>query len=407
MMTPEPLPQDVVLIATADWDAPFWTNKQHTAARLAKRGFRVLYVESLGLRRPSGSRRDLARMARRLARALRAPRRVGRRLWVLSPLVLPFHGRAACRWFNERLLAGALRLATARLGFRRPLLWTYNPLVAPVAARLPHAMLVYHCVDDLSAAPGLPAEAVREGEGALLRMADVVFATSRALERRCAALAPGRTHYLPNVADFEHFAAARRSGPVPPDLAAIARPRIGFIGAISPYKVDFGLVARMAAMRPDWHWVFIGQVGEGQPGADATALRRPNIHLLGPRPYRVLPEYLRGFDVAALPCALNDYTRSMFPLKFFEYLAAGRPVVTTPLEALREYSDACLVAGSAEGFVAAVERVLAGEGPDTAVGLGLARRHTWRRRLDEMLRLLNAAACGGASADLTGTRAGV
>ena len=159
------------------------------------------------------------------------------------------------------------------------------------------------------------------------------------LQARCAQHAPGRTHYSPNVADFEHFSAARQAGPIPSDLEAILRPRIGFIGAVSEYKVDFDLIAAVADARPDWHWVLIGQLGEGQPGTSAAKLRRPNIHLLGPRPYDALPGYLRGFDVAVLPCPLNAYTRAMSPMKFFEYLAAGRPIVATPVDGIMEYRE--------------------------------------------------------------------
>ena len=129
-------------------------------------------------------------------------------------------------------------------------------------------------------------------------------------------------------------------------------------------------------------------MGEGQPGADVAALKKPNIHLLGPRDYRALPDYLRGFDVAALPCPINEYTRGMFPMKFFEYLSAGRPVVATPLDALGDYREACCTVRSAEEFVAAVERILSGAGPDAGLCLRLARRHTWDWRLDEMLKVL-------------------
>ena len=382
------LPTDVVMFSTADWDHPFWTNKQRVATQLAVRGFRVLYVESLGLRTPSVGARDLRRIGRRIVRSMAGPRQVADRVWVWSPLVLPVHGSAFVRRLNDRLLRTRLRRMMAQLGFERPLVWTYNPLTVGTAAKLDPAMLVYHAVDDLSSVPCVAGNAIRAAEQELVRQADTVFTTSTNLQSRLQPLQPGAVHYLPNVADYDHFAQSRTIGPIPDDLAAIPHPRIGFIGAVSSYKVDFGLIAEVARRRPDWHWVLIGQIGEGQPGTNAAELRLPNIHLLGPRDYGVLPDYLRGFDVATIPAASNPYTAAMFPMKFFEYLAAGRPVVAANVPALAPYGQACLMAESAIEFVAAIERIFNRGGPDPAVCDELARRHTWQWRTREMLSIL-------------------
>jgi glycosyltransferase involved in cell wall biosynthesis len=385
------LPRDVMLFSTADWDHPFWTNKQRVACELAKADFRVLYVESLGLRRPTAGRRDLARIARRVRRAAAAPRQVAENIWVWSPLVLPWHSHAGVRKLNEQALGWLLRRIIKRLGFSRPLLWTYNPLVGPLLAKLPHWLTIYHCVDDLTAAPHMPAATIEAAEAELARTADLVFTTSPRLQVRMSEQRREGTHYLPNVADYEHFAHARTPGPLPADLAQIPLPRIGFIGAVSSYKVDFELIAAVARAKPDWHWVLIGQVGEGQPGVNVDALRLPNVHLLGPRPYAQLPDYLRGFQVAAIPSVASEYTASMFPLKFFEYLAAGPPVVGANVPALNDYADACrLVSGPAE-FIRAVQRILAGDIPDAGHCEALARQFTWEWRTREMTTLLQEA----------------
>lgn len=385
------LPRDVVLFSTADWDHPFWTNKQHVATQLAASGFRVLYIESLGLRRPSVHARDLARIARRFKRAWRPLRQINKNLWVASPLVLPWHGSALVRQFNERWLAGWIARQCRRLGFESPIVWTYNPLVADLADKLDSSLRVYHCVDDLSAAPRISAESIRAAEQRLAQQADVVFTTSPALQSRLAALSPHKTHYLPNVADYEHFSQARRAGPVPPELAAIPRPRVGFVGALSAYKVDFELIAAVARARPEVHWVLVGQIGEGQLGTSVERIRLPNVHLLGPRDYEQLPSYLRGFDLATIPCPANPYTAAMFPMKFFEYLAAGLPVVAGNVPALAEFSHACHVVKSPAEFITALDRVLAGDGVDAEAGAQLARQYTWQWRMGEMLKILEGA----------------
>ena len=388
MPTDRPLSREIVLFSTADWDHPFWTNKQPVALHLAERGFRVLYVESLGLRRPTAGSRDLKRIVGRVARAARGPRRVRDNVWVVSPLAIPWHASRVARRVNDWLLERWLARQCRRLDFGSPIVWTYNPLVGSLASRLGASLLVYHCVDDLSAAPHMPQLAIHEAERDLVRAADVVFTTSSALDARCRDWNPAATQFLPTVADYDHFSQAREPGPIPDDLASIPRPRVGFVGALSTYKVDFELIAAIARSRPEWHWVLIGQVGEGQPETTIEVLRLPNIHLLGPRDYARLPAYLRGFDVATIPARANPYTAAMFPMKFFEYLAAGLAVVACHVPAIVPFSGACELVDSQSQFMSAIERILAGQRPDREHCLQLARQYTWQWRMDEMLAVL-------------------
>ncbi len=161
------------------------------------------------------------------------------------------------------------------------------------------------------------------------------------------------------------------------------------MGAISAYKVDLGLIRAIAAARPDWSIVLIGSVGEGDPWTDASTLaQHPNIHLLGPRPYQNLPAYLKGFDVALLPNTLNDYTANMFPMKFFEYLAAGKPVVAVDLDPKAPNEDTLPIPQTTEAFIAGIADALAGEAPSLAARLALAKRHTYAARTEKMLELI-------------------
>jgi glycosyltransferase involved in cell wall biosynthesis len=382
---------DIVLLSTADWDNPFWTNKQHVAVELARRGHRVLYVDSLGLRRPSASTQDLGRIAHRLAHTLGPPRNVRERLWVWSPLAIPLQHRALVRALNRQSLAAGLALWTGRLGLRRDMLWTYNPMTTRLFPTRGFRTVVYHCVDEVDAQRGMPALQIREAERELLAAADCCFVTAEHLldtrRSQCANI-----HYLPNVADFEHFARARAADTaIPDDLARLPEPRVGFVGAISDRKIDVELLRRLARAHPDWSIVLIGKIGEGDPWADVGALNGlANVHLLGPRPYSTLPAYLKGFAAALLPSALNDYTRGMFPMKFFEYLAAGCPVVSTALPALRAYAHVASLAASHDEFVAALEAALRGGGPPLVERLAVAREHTYERRTARMLELLEA-----------------
>ncbi len=380
--------RDIVLLATADWDNPFWTNKQHVAVELARRGNRVLYIDSLGLRRPSVSGRDLKRILTRLRRAFLAPREVRPGLWVWSPLIIPlqttFSGRLNL-WLLERRLDARLRA----LRMRREWLWTYNPLSSRLLSLPSFDRCIYHCVDDIAAQPGMPVALLKAAEVELTRASDIVFTTSHALtesRRRC----NDRTYYLPNVADYDHFSSALSpSIALPQDLGRISEPRIGFIGAISGYKVDFSLIRDMACARPDWSIVLIGRVGEGDPWTDIGELRGlPNIHLLGPRPYAELPAYLKGFNVAMLPNQINAYTDAMFPMKVFEYLASGCPIVSVNLKALVEYSHVICIAESTAEFIRKTASVLAGNAPPLSARLAVAKQHTYATRTHRMLSLI-------------------
>ena len=168
---------DFVVLATADWDHPLWTNKQHTALTLATAGHRVLYVESLGIRPPRVGAADRTRIVRRLRRMLQVPRQRRERLWVWSPPVLPggHSGLALC--FNRRLFQTGLLLACRWLGFTNPILWTYNPLTSRYLDPEGFAGSVYHCVDRIQDQPGMPVTLIEASEQALLKAVDVVFAT--------------------------------------------------------------------------------------------------------------------------------------------------------------------------------------------------------------------------------------
>lgn len=394
------VPRDCVLFSTADWRAPYWTNKQHTARQLAATGRRVLYVESIGLRTPGANARDFKRLWLRLRRGLAPVREVEPGVWLLSPLAVPFKQHwAAVRLLNQGLLALRIRWAMLRIGMRRPLVWTYHPFMLQALDLLPHRGLVYHCVDDLAAVPGIPAEPFRAEERKLLARCDAVFVTSAALLDLCKPHNP-HTWYFPNVVDAEHFGKALQPGPIPEDLARIPEPRLAYIGALSDYKVDFRLLHDTARAHPEWQWVLIGDEREGQQDPWLAAMRElPNVHLLGHRDYAQLPDYLRGIAVGLLPTLVNEYTRSMFPMKYFEYIAAGRPVASTPLEFTKERHEALEIGADPDCFADAIARSLARGPLDSLQASAAVADNTWKARLRKMLaitrrRLQSPHPCG-------------
>jgi glycosyltransferase involved in cell wall biosynthesis len=389
------IPQCCILFATADWNEPYWTNKQHCATSLAELGTRVLYVESVGLRSPKAdSAKDWGRLWSRMCKGISsllfgASERVPG-IFVLSPLLIPAgHRHPTTRALNRLLLRAAIARSVWQRDFTRPLIWTYHPFMLDAIDSMDTGAVLYHCVDDLAAVPGVDASVFRAAEAKLLQRADVVFVTAPALAEHCKKYNPN-THFLPNVVDAEHFGKAMAPGPIPADLAAIPEPRLCYHGVLSDFKIDFQLLLDAACLKPEWSWVFIGEEREGQKSPLVAELaKQPNVHFLGYRPYAVLPDYLRGMQVGLLPSLINDYTRGMFPMKYFEFLASGLPVVSTPLPFSAAVGSGLLVAEESSAYVDALGRQIA-NGRICACDVGLiVGNNTWRGRLSVMLHVLS------------------
>ncbi|HYM53782.1 MAG TPA: glycosyltransferase [Solirubrobacteraceae bacterium] len=374
--------RDIVCVGFADWDTELWTNQHHLMSRLAREN-RILFVESLGLRRPQLAGRDLARVWRRLRRGLSPPRATDG-LHVLSPLVLPLHGSRLARALNARLLPALVRRAARRLGLRRPILWAYVPQAEVLVEALRPSLVVYHCVDDIAAQERIDTASFRAAEARFAARADLVLASSPALAQRLRKISRNVID-APNVADTELFARALEPGEPDPAMAALPAPRIVFTGAIVAIKLDIPLLVELARLRPAWSFALVGPVGPGDPRTDVSALAaEPNIHLLGHRTYEQLPAVLRAADVGLVPYARNQLTDSIFPMKVYEYLAAGLPVIATPLPALAGVAGV-LTASDAPGIAGLIDEALAEDGPDRrAERSRAAAANSWERRLEEI-----------------------
>lgn len=375
--------RDIVCIGSADWATELPINQHQLMGRLAAAN-NVLFVESLGLRRPQLAGRDLSRLWRRLKRGLRGARPAPEGLHVLSPLVLPLHSREAVRRLNRWLLRFQVKRAARKLGMDDPILWAYVPQAEDVIDVLDPSLVVYHCVDDVAAQKGVDAESFRGAEERFARRADLVLASAPALAERMRTLSD-HVLYAPNVADTGTFATALEPGPVDPDVDSLPRPRLVFQGAIVATKLDVRLIAEVAKLRPEWSIVLVGPRGAGDPTGDLSPLdNAPNIKMIGPRPADDLPEVLRGADIGLIPYAINDLTRSVFPMKVYEYLAAGLPVLATPLPAL-EGVEAIETVSSAEELVAAAEHELSrGTSQRRRERSEGAAGNSWEARIEEI-----------------------
>jgi glycosyltransferase involved in cell wall biosynthesis len=387
---------DIVCVGFADWDTELPTNQHHLMSRLAARN-RVLFIESLGLRRPQLAGRDVKRMARRLRRGLAPARPAPPGLRVLSPLVLPLHGHATVRAINDRLLPALVGRSARRLGLERPILWGYVPQAEALLDVLDPSLVVYHCVDDIAAQPGIDGASFRAAEARFAARADLVLASAPGLAQRMRTLSDNVLDAL-NVADTALFARALEPGPVDTALAALPGPRIVFTGAVVATKLDVALLVALARLRPAWSFALVGPTGLGDPRTDVSALAaEPNLHLLGKRDHHDLPAVLRGADVGLIPYARNQLTASIFPMKVYEYLAAGLPVVATELPALAGVPEVARAADAA-GLATLLDIALTqGSTEERAARSRAASAHSWDTRLMQIAAAVAALeARGGA-----------
>jgi UDP-galactopyranose mutase len=278
-------------------------------------------------------------------------------------------------------------------------LWYYTPMAMEFTRDLTPRAVVYDCMDELSAFAGAPA-AMREREQELLARADVVFTGGQTLYESKRHSHPN-VHVFPSSVDVDHFARGRVKQPDPDDQAYIPHPRLGFFGVVDE-RMDFDLLLQLSAARPDWHLVIVGPVVKIDPSVLPVAA---NIHYLGPKQYDELPSYLAGWDVALLLFARNDATRFISPTKTPEYLAAGKPVVSTSIrDVVRPYGVQGLarIADQADEFETAVEAALAEDATERLRQVDAFLTQTsWEGTWTRMYRLVNAAM----AADESGTPA--
>lgn len=297
-------------------------------------------------------------------------------------------GLGASRTVNvlRRLLKQLFRACR----IRECIAWYYTPMALPFTIDIDPILVVYDCMDELSAFRGAPPE-LKANEEKLMSQADIVFTggislyEARAKQHR-------NIHPFPSSIDVAHFARARDPVEIPADELRIPPPRLGFAGVIDE-RMDLQLVREIASLRPGWSIILIGPVAKL---AENELPRGPNIHYLGPRPYSLLPQYMAGWEIGIMPFARNESTRFISPTKTPEYLAAGKPVVSTSIrDVVRIYGKQKVVAiaDSSHDFVSQVERILQRRNDPGWLERvdSLLSRNSWDATWTSMMRLIKKA----------------
>lgn len=369
-----------------DW-GQYQTSNQQLMQAFARRGCRVVWVNSIGARSPRPTLSDMRKIAWKLQASLRARAAGDENPLIISPLVLPLPQFAWARRFNVDRLSRQLKRILHDRGLDNPVLWICGPIAADFIGRLGERTAVYYCADEYAASPHAPAKAARQLEDVALRSADLTLVVSRRLLESKGARAK-RIALLPHGVDAAHFGKALDAETrVPPDIARLPKPVAGYYGLLNN-RIDWRLVDRLAELLPTWSFVLIGPTSGRLP-----RLGRPNVHTLGPRPYSALPSYVKGFDVAFIPYRTDDeFVRASSPLKVLELLAAGVPVVSTTIPDIQERHAAFVtIASDLDAFVlgllSGVVPSSCGRVPNAA---RLARDESWDRRAGQAAKLLVA-----------------
>ena len=375
----------VLTFSSVDWHY-LWHRPQAVMSRLAEDNWRVLYVDTLGLRSPR--LRDLPRIISRLRR------RVGASvdglheplpgLHVFSPLLLPFLNSRIARRLNVGGLLRRLSQHMQHLGGRDPVIWVYLPTwtVLQCVTALPHSLLVYEAIDALANNPSGVSKDFHVAEKEILLRADLVITSSESLCLEKVTFNPN-THWVPSGVAEIFFAPQSPAA----EMQAIPGPRIGFFGTLD-HRLDLNLMGKLATDNPDWSFVLIGPAR-----CDVDLLTgMANVHWLGAKSHEELPGYLSGLDVIYLPYVIDEFTRHIYPAKIHECLAMGVPVVATALPALLPFDGVVRLVRPGESFAAELSAALSEDDPELRQQRkDLARANSWEVGYGEIRTLVEEA----------------
>jgi glycosyltransferase involved in cell wall biosynthesis len=352
--------------------------------RFARRT-RVVYVNSLGVKAPSVSegRMFFRRVKRKLGSVLRFYRDGGEGFGVLSPVFAPFASGPAATAARSALslqLRGVMKV----LGMRHPLIWVACPTAAVVLKRLNHRGIVHQLSDCYGALKDGEACAGAQAEREVAEQSDLIICSSERLLERARRLY-GKGEYVDHGVDFTMFEAAGRSVKRPIELEGVKPPLIGFYGNIDGNTVDRQLLELVCRLRPQYTFVLVGDMSSEFEGLKAI----PNVVAISRQPYQRVAQFGAVFDVCLMPWLNNEWIEHCNPVKLKEYLALGKPVVSSPFPELQRSGSLCFQASGPEAFAAAIDRALRDDHPtEQEKRKAWASQHTWDEKFESVLNLL-------------------
>ena len=345
---------------------------------------RVLWVNTIGMRRPRLTMKDLRRSIQKLRSFAKKPvqETLPTNLTIINPLMLPFGNRLVCS-FNRRSVVTAVRQKMQELGMTAPIILTTLPNATEYLGSFDEVLSIYYCVDDFTLWPGVNEILVVEMERRLLERVDLLVCSSGEL----AAIKSReglRTEILPHGVDYTHFSrcAAVQYADVA-QLAALPKPVVGYFGLLGEW-VNITILESLATDHPEWSLVLMGNVV-----ADTSRLAHfSNVYFTGPVPYAELPDHVAYVDVLILPYHVGGRGKTITPLKLREYIATGKPVVSTAIPECVLYSSHISIAAAGPEFVACVEDALHDTAEKAAERQQTVQEESWQNRAETLSRYI-------------------
>ncbi len=387
---------DIICFAGNLYDQRPWTNRQQIMTRVACMGYKVLYIEPpknlfVQLIKLIFSVKPEQNVSKWFKRIWKIEKR-GENLYLFSLVkIIPTKYRIF-RKLNYLLYCSFVKKKLKQLNMERPVLWIYTPDAGVFAGKLSEYLSCYDCVDNYTSQPWYKNnfKNIEKDELELLKKVTLVFTTSKSLYRDKIKYNPN-TYLVHNVGDFNHFIKATHfNTKIPDNIINIAKPIIGFVGAIDDYKLDIDLLSYLANERAKWSIVLIGPVGVADKKTSTRVLREcSNIYFLGERKYECIPDYIKAFDVCIIPYQKNKYTEGCFPIKFFEYLATGKPVVVSGLPELEKYGDIIGFANTKNRFISLIEEYLKNDTNENKKHrIAIAKKNTWQKKTEKQIEII-------------------
>jgi len=375
--------KNILFFSADDWGCGLMTSKTHIADILSEEN-NLLYINSIGMRPPKISSSDAKRIFKKLGMFFEGIKQVKDRMWVYSPVVIPFHKYRFIQWLNKWLLITIVRFIKRKLKLHDPILITFLPNTVDIVDKFGASKIIYYCVDEFTVFEGVPTKIIADMEKKLIQKSDIVFATAQRLFDNKSRYNKN-TFLMPHGVDVDHFSKALNDDTkIPDDIKDISKPVVGFFGLIEEW-FDQELIKKIAEAKPEWSVVLIGKIN-----IDVTNMKAfKNIHFLGQRDYKNLPEYSKAFDVAIIPFVINELTKNVNPIKLREYLAAGVPVVSTKLPEVEKYSEYAFIADNHDEFIAFLEKAIKNDSKQMKQNRrDFIKNESWRGKIEEISRII-------------------
>ncbi|MCK4913614.1 MAG: glycosyltransferase [Planctomycetes bacterium] len=369
-----------------DW---WYHNQAHIDMQLMRRFAKLgtaLYVNSIVIQKPKlGQNGKLVQKIVRKAKSIfRGLQETDAGFGVYSPASIPVHHISWLRKVNEKLLRTQLWYANRQLGICEPIVWVACPGACDVAVKMKKSKLVYQRTDRLEEYPNVDNQTISRYDRKLKADADLTVFVNKTLYEQ-ESVQCRKAIYLDHGVDFDMFACAEQNQEVPDEMKEIKKPVVGFFGGIDSHTFDLALIEKVVGLLSEMSFVFVGNASSDCSGLSA----KNNVIMLGKKPYEQIPHYGKCFDVAIMPWRQNRWIQACNPIKLKEYLALGKPVVSTPFPELEKYLDVVYQADNAEDFARCIKKAIEENNPDrTAARRKKVENASWDSKAKLVLKTL-------------------